>query len=653
MSELSLALPQYDIGAEIGRGATGVVHAGFHRALGRDVAVKRLPAALAEQPDMRARFSAEARLLARLDHPHIVPVYDYVESDTACLLVLERLNGGTLWETFRSQGLSMPRSCAVVLAMLSGLHAAHQESVLHLDVKPQNVLFGSRGTLKVADFGIARIIGGGQTLATGDGRILGTPSYIAPEQVRGTGLSPATDVYAAATVLYVLLSGVLPYSSEGGALAVVYRHAYEDATPIAASVPPPLAEVVMRGLARDPAARPRSAEEFAVAVARAAITCFGPGWLDATATPVQLTPVVLAAATGADTAGLRAGTGGGPAGAQPGQGWFPGAPSGPPGGYGGLPAGQGAFPAGQSPVPAGQGGFPAGQGPFPGGRPFDPDATVAARTVALTPVQPTIAVDVLPALGLDDVNPASLVPVQQVVRGPRSPRLPLLAGVGAALLTMLLALLSPGAAAPSGQALELHVAGARVTGSQPVLADLSAPQQLAGVGPPGVLHARMALSVAGIPLGAADSAEFRATGGRWRTEVALPAVLRWVVGGAVDARVEVLSGQDVVGAQAFVLEPQQPPYLTLLGIGAVLLLLFVIAYLESLLRSLRAGRQRVAALISAPLLGIGLGVALAVAGAVLQRRDLSPVTLLGCAAAGIGTTVGLSVAARRRGSRPR
>ena len=584
MSELPATLPQYDIGAEIGRGATGVVHAGYHRALAREVAVKRLPAALAAEPDMRARFGAEARLLAKLDHPHIVPVYDYVESDTACLLVLERLDGGTLWDVFHRNGLTMEQSCAVALAMLSGLEAAHQSSVLHLDVKPANVLFGRRGTLKVADFGIARMIGGGQTLATSDGRVIGTPAYMAPEQVTGSRLTPATDVYAAATVLYLTLGGVLPHSNEGGVMAVVHRHAYEEPQPISPTVPRPLAEAVMRGLSRDAADRPTSAEQFAVMVAEAANACFGPGWLDRVGTPLHLAPAVLAAAT-------RSGTGGVPVPAQP----------------------------------------------------------SAGTTLVLPSAQPTVALN-QPAVGLDDVNVSSLVPVQDVLRPPRSALPAFLAAAVGALLLAALAMLGPVSSPVPGSPLNLAVGGGPVAGSV-VTADLSAPQRLSGTGAvPGPAQARMSLSLVGIPLGRTESPGFRAARGPWRATVSLPPVVRWVVGGAVRGRVELVAADGSVTAQEFDVQPQQAPYLTLMGTGSVLLLLFVLAYLESLLRSLRRGRRRTSGPVAAAVLGIPLGALAALTAAVFTRHVLSEITVAGCAVLGVAVTLAAALGARRLGA---
>ena len=141
------ALPSYEIGGELGRGGWGVVLSGRHRDLGRDVAIKQLPRAFAADANVRARFLAEARVLAALDHPHIVPVYDFVERDGLCLLVMERLSGGTVWSRFTEQGVSMDDACAIVLATCAALDAAHAHGVLHRDIKPENLMFTGSGTL--------------------------------------------------------------------------------------------------------------------------------------------------------------------------------------------------------------------------------------------------------------------------------------------------------------------------------------------------------------------------------------------------------------------------------------------------------------------------------------------------------------------------
>jgi hypothetical protein len=280
---LERILPGYEVFAELGRGSYGIVLAGRHRQLGRDVAIKQLPLGHANSDVVRARFRAEAQVLASISHPHVVPIYDYVEDESVCVLVMEFLDGGTVWRRFVDQGFNLPTSCAIALVACSGLEGAHRLGVLHRDMKPENMLFGLDGSLKVADFGIAKVLTAGDTLATPEGELLGTPAYMAPEQASGADMGPATDVYAAGVMLYEMLSGQLPYPEDGGALAIVLRHLNDPPVPIAQvapHVPPEVADVVMRALSRSPEDRFASAEEFGVAIAGAAADTWGSKWLD-------------------------------------------------------------------------------------------------------------------------------------------------------------------------------------------------------------------------------------------------------------------------------------------------------------------------------------------------------------------------------------
>lgn len=279
---IAKALPNYVIGEEVGRGAWGVVIKGEHRRLGREVAIKELPQAFAADPGVQHRFASEARLLASLDHPHIVPIFDYVEEDQLCLLVMELLPGGTVWDRVTTEGVSAEMACSIVLATCSALHYAHGKGILHRDIKPENLLFSAAGALKVTDFGIAKVLGGVETFATRTGEVLGTPAYIAPEQALARELTPATDVYAVGTLLYELLAGQLPFADNGNAIALLYRHVHEPPIPlldVAPSVPPTVAEVTMRALATDPADRYPTAEEFGAAVAEAASGGWGSDWV--------------------------------------------------------------------------------------------------------------------------------------------------------------------------------------------------------------------------------------------------------------------------------------------------------------------------------------------------------------------------------------
>jgi serine/threonine protein kinase len=287
------ALPGYRIGDQVGRGTWGVVTHAVD-AQGRPVVVKQLDDAFAADPEVRRRFAAQAPALVSLDHPHVVPVLAQTDVDGECLLVMDRLDGGTLRTRARG-GLSPEVACALVLAASGGVDRAHQVGVLHRDLKPENLLFTATGVLKVGDFGLAEIVSGSRTLATRDGRVLGAPDYMAPEQVRTENPVPATDVYALATILYELLAGRLPFPAGSDGLATMALHVQEEPADLAAvapGTPASLVAVVMRGLAAELTARHATADEFGAALADAAARAWGPGWLRRTGITVTASGAV-------------------------------------------------------------------------------------------------------------------------------------------------------------------------------------------------------------------------------------------------------------------------------------------------------------------------------------------------------------------------
>jgi serine/threonine-protein kinase len=197
--------------------------------------------------------------------------------------------------------LSPHDAVTVALAMCAGLHHAHVRQVLHRDVKPDNVIFAASGRPKVADFGIAKLVGDEQPSATRVGDVLGTPAYMAPEQARGGVLTPATDVYAVGVVLYELLAGRLPFSEDGDAMAMLWRHVHDEPDPLMATAPhtpPAIAARVHRALAKAPHDRPSSAEAFALELAAAAAEAWGGSWLEHADIPVEVSTAVRSAAEG-------------------------------------------------------------------------------------------------------------------------------------------------------------------------------------------------------------------------------------------------------------------------------------------------------------------------------------------------------------------
>lgn len=292
------ALPNYEVGDEIGRGGWAVVLHARHRILEREVAVKHLPVAFGADPVVRDRFVAEARLVARLDHPHIVPVYDFVESNGTYLIVMEYLPGGSLWDRFQDEGVRPDEACAYVLVACSALEHAHEHGTIHRDIKPENLLLDDRpGVVKLGDFGVAKALGAAAQQFTSVGQVVGTPAYLAPEQIAGEKMTPATDVYACATMLYELLTGELPFPPDGAIADQLLAKVSGPARPIRevlASVPEPVATLVMRDLSLDPADRHATVREMGEALAEAATAAFGAGWLRSSGVRLDGSPNLLA-----------------------------------------------------------------------------------------------------------------------------------------------------------------------------------------------------------------------------------------------------------------------------------------------------------------------------------------------------------------------
>ncbi len=307
---LEAALPGYNVGAVLGRGAHGVVVSGWHIGLGRAVAIKQLAPHLVGDESARSRFASEARLLAALDHPHIVPVYDYVADGPLCLLVMEHMVGGSVADRLAGRSFAPDVACATVLAICAGLQHAHERGVVHRDVKPVNVLYSATSTVKIADFGIAKVLGGGDSGSTSsftiDGAVLGTPEYLAPEQARGEPAGPQVDVYASGVVLFELLSDRLPFPEDVNPTAAVYRRAHEPAQSLssaAPSIPAAIAEVVDRALSSSLDVRYATVEELGTALAEAGGEVWGPDWLHRPGMPNVVSASLLRAASGRRTTG--------------------------------------------------------------------------------------------------------------------------------------------------------------------------------------------------------------------------------------------------------------------------------------------------------------------------------------------------------------
>ncbi|MEA2168484.1 MAG: eukaryotic-like serine/threonine-protein kinase, partial [Solirubrobacteraceae bacterium] len=296
---------EYEIGETLGRGGTSVVYLARHRVTGREVALKELwlggPAA---DPDAALRFVRETRLAARLNHPNIVAVYDAFEQDGAPYMAMEYLRQGSLKP--RIGHLSPAQIIGVLEGLLAALDHAEQHAIVHRDIKPANLLVADSGAVKVADFGIAKT---GALDAFGTitvtGTTLGTPQYMAPEQALGRRLTPAADRYSAGVLAYELLAGFTPFFDIEEPMAVMQSHINQPPASVIEvdeGVDPALSRWVDALLAKDPAARPRSAAAAWESLERVAIDRLGPAWRDAASLVEGAGPLAPAPFTRSDDA---------------------------------------------------------------------------------------------------------------------------------------------------------------------------------------------------------------------------------------------------------------------------------------------------------------------------------------------------------------
>ncbi len=218
----------------------------YHPSLDRYVAIKALHPAFMEHPGFIDRFDREAKVVARLDHPNIVPIYDFSEHEDRPYLVLKYIRGETLKARLEKSKLTYKESRHIFRVISSALAYAHQEGVLHRDVKPSNVLLENNGGTFLADFGLARITETSQTTLSGQ-MMMGTPHYISPEQAKGLGdLDSGTDIYSLGIMMYELLVGEVPYQADTP-FSVIHDHIYSP-LPLPCDMNPDLNEEIQRAL---------------------------------------------------------------------------------------------------------------------------------------------------------------------------------------------------------------------------------------------------------------------------------------------------------------------------------------------------------------------------------------------------------------------
>lgn len=255
---------RYRLLSRVAVGGMGEVWRAADQVLGRTVAIKLLGSALAAQPGFAQRFREEARHTALLGHANIAQVYDYGEDGGAAWLVMELVEGKPLSQILREEGRVSPeRTVSIVAQAADALQAAHDQGVIHRDVKPANILVRPDGVVKLTDFGIARATDAAPLTRTGE--VMGTAQYISPEQAMGHSVAPASDLYALGCVAYEMLAGRRVFD-EGSAVATAMAHVHKTPDPLPNTVPSNIAAVVMGCLSKDPTNRPQTGQSLSAAL---------------------------------------------------------------------------------------------------------------------------------------------------------------------------------------------------------------------------------------------------------------------------------------------------------------------------------------------------------------------------------------------------
>lgn len=243
----------YRIIEQLGQGGMATVFKAYHAALDRYVAIKVLHPAFKEEPNFLSRFQREARVVARLEHPNIVPIYDYAEHKGQPYLVMKFIEGQTLKARMNEKPLTKEDAVEIVDAVGGALAYAHKEGVLHRDVKPSNVLLSPDGSIYLADFGLARMAQAGASTLSKD-VMLGTPQYISPEQGQGVrDLDQGTDIYSFGVLLYEMVVGRVPFNADTP-FSIIHDHIYTPLplpTAVNPNVPEVVERVLLKSLAKD------------------------------------------------------------------------------------------------------------------------------------------------------------------------------------------------------------------------------------------------------------------------------------------------------------------------------------------------------------------------------------------------------------------
>src|SRR2546423_2774765 len=247
----------------LGEGAMGVVYKARDSVLDRTVAIKVMNEAIAGQPNLRQRFLREAQAAASLQHPNVVTIHDLGEIDGHLFIAMEFIEGVDLEHLITATPpLSLQNSLDIIIYVLRGLAFAHKRGIVHRDIKPANIRVGEDGRAKIMDFGVAHLV---SSTMTSTGAILGTPSYMAPEQIAEGKTSAATDIFTVGAVLYEILTMMKPFHANT-VESLLFKIVTENPRPVSQMVPglpPAIDHIVRKAMAKEPSERYRNALEMA------------------------------------------------------------------------------------------------------------------------------------------------------------------------------------------------------------------------------------------------------------------------------------------------------------------------------------------------------------------------------------------------------